>query len=67
VSHGGKLLWRGTVHPAPVGFGPGVAYDSPKAYDEIASSALAFADDEVGDIGDEAEFKEDGTGYLEQP
>jgi hypothetical protein len=64
VSHGGKLLWRGTVRPAPVGFGPGVAYDSPQAYDEIASSALAFADDEVGDIGDEADFKEDGTGYL---
>ena len=64
VSSGGKLLWRGIVNPAPAGFGPGIAYDSPKAYDEIASSALAFADDEVGGIGDEAEFDEGLTGYL---
>jgi len=64
VSSGGKLLWRGTVNPAPAGFGPGIAYDSPKAYDEVASSALAFADDDVGDIGDEAEYDENLTGYL---
>jgi hypothetical protein len=64
VSSGGKLLWRGTVNPAPSGFGRGIAYDSPQAYDEIASSAIAFADDEKGDIADEAETKEDMTGYL---
>ena len=64
VSSGGKLLWRGIVNPAPAGFGPGVAYDSPKAYDEIASSALAFAEDEKGGIADEADFDEDLTGYL---
>jgi hypothetical protein len=64
VSRGGKLLWRGIVNPAPAGFGPGVAYDSPKAYDEIASSALSFADHEVGGIGDEAEYDENLTGYL---
>src|SRR5680860_1218209 len=64
VSQGGKLLWRGIVNPAPAGFGPGIAYDSPKAYDEIASSALAFADNEVRGIADEAEFDEDLTGYL---
>lgn len=64
VSSGGKLLWRGTVTPAPAGFGPGVAYDSPKAYDEVASSALAFADDEKRGIADEAESDEDLTGYL---
>lgn len=64
VSSGGKLLWRGVVNPAPSGFGPGVAYDSSQAYDEVASSALAFADDEVGGIGDEAEYDEDFTGYL---
>lgn len=64
VSRGGKLLWRGIVNPAAAGFGPGVAYDSPKAYDEVASSALAFADDEVGGISDKAEFDEDLTGYL---
>ena len=64
VSQGGKLLWRGIVKPAPAGFGPGIAYDSPKAYDEIASSALAFADDEVRGIADDAEYDEDLTGYL---
>jgi hypothetical protein len=64
VSRDGKLLWRGIVRPAPAGFGPGVAYDSPKAYDEIASTALAFAEDEIGGIADEAEFDEDLTGYL---
>jgi hypothetical protein len=64
VSRGGKLLWRGTVNPAPAGFGPGIAYDSPKAYDEIASSALAFADHEKRGIADEAEYDEDLTGYL---
>lgn len=64
VSSGGKSLWRGVVNPAPAGFGPGIAYDSPKAYDEVASSALAFADNEVGGIGDEAEFNEAMTGYL---
>jgi hypothetical protein len=64
VSQGDKLLWKGTVRPAPAGFGPGVAYDSPQAYDEVASSALAFADNEIRGIGDEAEFKEDLTGYL---
>lgn len=64
VSRGGKLLWRGIVNPAAAGFGPGVAYDSPKAYDEIASSALSFADHEVGGIGDEAEVDENLTGWL---
>ncbi len=64
VSSSGKLLWRGVVNPAPAGFGPGVAYDSPKAYDEVASSALAFADDEQRGLADEAEFDEDLTGYL---
>jgi hypothetical protein len=64
VSSGGKLLWKGVVNPAPAGFGPGIAYDSPKAYDEVASSALAFADHEVGGIGDDAEFDENLTGHL---
>jgi len=29
--------------PAAAGFGPGVAYDSSQAYDEIAQSAVSFA------------------------
>ena len=64
VSQDGTTLWRGRVNPAPAGFGPGIAYDSPQAYDEIARSALAFADHDVGGIGDEAEFDEAMTGYL---
>lgn len=64
VSQGGKLLWRGTVNPAPAGFGPGIGYDSSQAYDEVASSALAFADHDVGGISDEAEYDEDLTGFL---
>jgi hypothetical protein len=64
VSSGGKLLWRGAVNPAPVGFGPGVAYDSPQAYDKVASSAIAFANDEVDGIADKADYDEDLTGYL---
>jgi hypothetical protein len=64
VSRDGKSLWHGRVNPAPAGFGPGIAYDSPQAYDEVASSALAFADEEIGDVGDTAEYKEDLTGYL---
>ena len=64
VSSGGKLLWRGIVNPAAAGFGPGIAYDSPKAYDEVASSALTFADHEERGIADEAEYNEGMNGYL---
>jgi len=68
IRHGREVpappLWRGRVNPAPAGFGPGIAYDSPQAYDEVAQSAIAFADHEVGGIGDEAEFDEGLTGYL---
>lgn len=64
VSSGGESLWSGIVRPAPAGFGPGIAYDSPKAYDEVAQTAIAFAEDEKGGIADEAEFDENMTGYL---
>ena len=56
VSKGGRVRWRGRVRPAPAGFGRGVAYDSPKAYDEVAKSALAFADDDKRGLGESAEF-----------
>lgn len=37
------LKWKfDDLHPAPAGFGPGVGYDSAKAYDEMAQSAAAF-------------------------
>lgn len=64
VSHNGRVLWKGNVSPAPAGFGPGIAYDSPRAFDAIASSALAFADDEVSGIGDHADYDANLTGYL---
>jgi hypothetical protein len=64
VSSGGKSLWRGTVNPAPADFGPSVEYNSAQAYDEIASSAIAFADDEKGGIADEAEYDENLTRVL---
>jgi hypothetical protein len=31
------------IYPAPAGFGRGVAYDSPEAYDVMARSAVSFA------------------------
>jgi hypothetical protein len=63
VYRGEEKLWNGRVRPAAVGFGPGIAYDSQKAYDQIASSALAFADDEVGGIGDTAAFDDKLTHF----
>lgn len=60
VSQGGKSLWRGTVGPVE----SGVAKDSSQAYDEVASAALSFADDEVRGIGGDAEANEDLSGWL---
>ena len=48
------------VRPAASGFGRGVAYDSPQAYDEIAASALTFADDEQW-IEELSALKRDGA------
>jgi hypothetical protein len=53
--------WRGRVRPAPAGFGAGVGYDSPRAYDEIARSAVSFAESEVPGIMDEAHMNVDGV------
>jgi len=44
--------WTGFIRPAPAGFGRGVAYDSPQAYDEIARSALSFADHDLQNQAD---------------
>lgn len=35
----------------PVGLGSGVAYDSPKAYDKMAESAISFATYDMEGIG----------------
>jgi hypothetical protein len=45
----GRNVWTGTLHPPMAGFGPGIAYDSPEAYDQTARAALAFAIDEKTD------------------
>lgn len=60
VSRRGKSVWHGTVGPVA----RGIASDSPQAYDEVASTALSFADHEVGDISDNAEYDEKLSGYL---
>jgi hypothetical protein len=39
----GRRCWSFTdLRPPAVGFGGGVAYDSPEAYDEMATSAVTF-------------------------
>jgi hypothetical protein len=40
--------WTGFVNPPPAGFGRGIAYDSPRAYDQVARAAISFADDDIG-------------------
>jgi len=60
VGRAGKSLWQGTVGPVV----RGIASDSPQAYDEVASAALSFADQEVRGLGDAAEYNEDGSGWL---
>lgn len=49
---GNGVIWKGTLRPTAAGFGPGVAYDSPRAYDEIARSAVSFAIDEYPELED---------------
>jgi hypothetical protein len=61
VSQDGKSLWSGTVGPVERS---GIAKDSPQSYDDVASAALSFADDEIKGIGDDAEFTEDLSDWL---
>lgn len=53
------------VGPPAAGYGPGVAYDSPEAYDQVARAALSFADDEEPDagVGDLAAYDVEGSGW----
>lgn len=46
VAVGGKNVWRGSIAPPWAGYGPGISYDSPAAYDRTARAALSFAMDE---------------------
>lgn len=61
TGRGGK--WSGIVGPAASGFGRGIAYDSPVAYDTVARSAVSFATDAVNDLTDDAELAADGADW----
>ncbi len=40
---GAPMVWNfRNLHAPSIGFGPGVAYDSPEAYDQMAKSAASF-------------------------
>jgi hypothetical protein len=43
VSIQGKNLCHIVVNPPACGYGKGVSYDSPEAYDSVAASAVAFS------------------------
>ena len=47
ISMKGQHLATLTIRPPPVGYGDGVAYDSPAAYDQVAIAALALAGDDA--------------------
>ena len=56
----GEELWDGTIGAPRAGFGPGIAYDSKRAYDETARAAIAFAEDDERGIGDLADMNDQG-------
>ena len=71
IAVAGRSVWSGIVNPAPAGFGPGIAYDSPLAYDDTARAALAFAVAEyeerrescpIVDEMESVEMKHEGSG-----
>lgn len=51
----GRSVWQGRIYPPKSGYGAGVAYDSPKAYDRTARAAISFAR-EVDNIDHELAF-----------
>ena len=56
--------WTGFINPPAAGFGRGIAYDSPEAYDQTAHAALSFADDEENDwVAEKATFDREGRGW----
>lgn len=64
VAIGKRNVWSGRIGAPAAGFGRGIAYDSPKAYDSTAHAALSFADDDTdGEINGEAAYDIDGSGW----
>lgn len=60
ISRGRRRIWRGQIGAPASGFGRGVAYDSSRAFDDIARSALSFADHDGADVASSAESLPDG-------
>jgi hypothetical protein len=60
VAPDGKRYSLNGLRAAPIGFGSGVAYDSPKAYDKMAASAVAFATYDNEDWSGFADYDETG-------
>jgi len=63
VAIGKRNVWSGRIGAPASGFGRGIAYDSPAAYDRTAEAALSFAEDETGIVGVAAEYSIDGQGW----
>lgn len=64
VAIGKRNVWRGRIGAPAAGFGRGIAYDSPKAYDSTAHAALSFADEDTdGEVGNAASSDLDGSGW----
>ncbi len=45
-----KPVWSAIIGPPGIGFGPGVAYDSPTVYDAVARTSLSSASCEVEEV-----------------
>ena len=56
----GKHRWRGSVGAPASGFGAGIGYDSPAAYDSVAHAALSFASDEADWVAEQAYMTDSG-------
>jgi hypothetical protein len=59
--------WHGRIGAPAAGFGPGIAYDSLKAYDGVAHAALSFACDENSDICNDAMHTDSGWHITRKP
>lgn len=64
IAKGGKSLYKTRVGAPASGFSGGVAYDSPEAFDAIASAALSFGSNDNSDVADAAQYNESGSGYV---
>ena len=61
ITHNGRQLYKATLNPPASGFGRGVSYDSPEAYDSVARSLLSFGINETEDVAQLAEYDTNGN------